>query len=247
MPELRALIAAAGTGSRAGLPYPKTLHPVLGRPILLRLLDLLRPLDPNPVVIVSPSGAAPVREALGADGAAAELIEQSRPTGMGDAILLFRQAQAAAETEHLLIVWGDIPLLEPSTIEALVKAHCDHGNDFTFATRHVKEAYTIVERDALGRVTGLVETREAGLVPSPGERDIGLFIVHPQPVFAVLEQELEGAHGRGTGEHGFLYVVRHLVARGYRVEALPIATERDLVSLNRLSDLGDLAREAPHS
>ncbi|HEY0312453.1 MAG TPA: NTP transferase domain-containing protein [Allosphingosinicella sp.] len=240
MPELRALIAAAGTGSRAGLPYPKTLHPVLGRPILLRLLDLLRPLDPNPVVIVSPLGAAPIRATLGADGATAELIEQSRPTGMGDAILLFRQAQGAAETEHLLIVWGDIPLLERVTVEALVAAHRDHGNDFTFATRHVDEAYTIVERDAEGRVTALIETREAGLVPGPGERDIGLFVIRPQAVLAVLEQALDGARGRETGEHGFLYVVRHLAERGCRVEALPIATERDLVSLNRLSDLAGL-------
>lgn len=237
MPELRALIAAAGSGSRAGLPYPKTLHPVLGRPILLRLLDLLRPLDPRPVVIVSPSGRPEIERCLAAEGAEAELIEQPRATGMGDAILLFRHAAGAAETEQLLVVWGDIPLLEAATVEGLLAAHRLHGNDFSFATRHVDDAYTIVERDPEGRVTALVETREAGLTPGPGERDIGLFVLRPQAVLPVLAEELEGARGRATGEHGFLYVVRHLAARGQRVEAVPIATDRDLVSLNRLSDL----------
>jgi bifunctional N-acetylglucosamine-1-phosphate-uridyltransferase/glucosamine-1-phosphate-acetyltransferase GlmU-like protein len=241
MPELRVLIAAAGTGSRAGLPYPKTLHPVLGRPILLRLLDLLRPLDPRPAVIVSPAGRPPIEQCLAEAGIEAELIEQPAPTGMGDAILRFRDASGAVETQHLLAVWGDIPLLEPGTVDGLRAAHFAHGADFSFPTRRVDSAYTIVERDPAGRVTGLVETREAGLEPAPGERDIGLFIFRTGPVLDLLARDLDGARGRATGEHGFLYIVRHLAERGYKVEAVPIATERDLVSLNRLSDLDALA------
>jgi bifunctional N-acetylglucosamine-1-phosphate-uridyltransferase/glucosamine-1-phosphate-acetyltransferase GlmU-like protein len=236
MAELRVLIAAAGSGSRAGLPYPKTLHPVLGRPILLRLLDLLRPLDPRPAVIVSPAGRAPIEQCLADAGAEAELIEQPAPTGMGDAILCFK-----GEAEHLLVAWGDIPLLEPATVEGLRAAHFAHGNDFTFATRRVEAAYTVVERDEAGRVAALVETREAGLEPGPGERDIGLFLFRARPVLGLLARELDGARGRATGEHGFLYIVRHLAERGFRVEAVPIATERDLVSLNRLSDLDGAA------
>src|SRR4051812_16297636 len=83
MAEIRALIAAAGNGSRAGLAYPKTLHPVLGRPILLRLIETLAPIDPHPVVVVSPSGREPIAECLEAAGVAADLIIQEKPTGMG--------------------------------------------------------------------------------------------------------------------------------------------------------------------
>jgi bifunctional N-acetylglucosamine-1-phosphate-uridyltransferase/glucosamine-1-phosphate-acetyltransferase GlmU-like protein len=240
MPEIRALIAAAGTGSRAGLPYPKTLHPVLGKPILVRLIETLRPVDQAPTVIVSPGGRAEIERCLAEYGLEASLVEQPAPTGMGDAVLRFRDAPAFDAAEHVLLVWGDIPLLEAATVEALLAAHLSGGNDFTFATRFVDRAYTIVERDEEGRVTALTETREAGLEPQPGERDIGLFLFRADPVFALLEQELAGAKGRGTGEHGFLYLVGHLAARGCRVEALPIATLRDLVSLNRLSDLDAL-------
>ena len=38
MDDFRVLIPAAGLGTRAGLPYPKTLYPVDGTPILHRLL-----------------------------------------------------------------------------------------------------------------------------------------------------------------------------------------------------------------
>jgi bifunctional N-acetylglucosamine-1-phosphate-uridyltransferase/glucosamine-1-phosphate-acetyltransferase GlmU-like protein len=237
MAEIRALIAAAGTGSRAGLPYPKTLHPVLGRPILLRLVETLAPIDPHPTIVVSPSGRAPIADCLAEAGVAADLIVQDRPTGMGDAILRFGEAPAASGADHLLVVWGDIPLLEATTIRAVCEAHLAHSNDFTFATRHVESAYTIVERDPAGRVTALVETREAGIEPGPGERDIGLFVLRIAPVLSILEERLPGAFGRSTGEHGFLYVIRHLAERGCRIEGLAVATERDLVSLNRLSDL----------
>ncbi|HEX8400908.1 MAG TPA: NTP transferase domain-containing protein [Allosphingosinicella sp.] len=242
MPEIRALIAAAGAGTRAGLPYPKTLHPVLGRPILLRLLDLLQPIDPAPTIVVSPEGRAAIAACIEEQGRAVSLVVQSMPTGMGDAILCFRDSPAFAAAEHLLVVWGDIPLIQQSTLDAMCDAHIQHGNDFTFATRIVDEAYTVVTRDASGGVTALIETREAGLEPGPGERDIGLFIFRTRPLLDLLDQRLPGAVGRRTGEHGFLYAVAHAVAQGLCVEALPIATELDLVSLNQLADLDVLER-----
>ena len=237
MTEVRALIAAAGSATRAGLPYPKTLHPVRGRPILLRLIDRLAPFDPHPTVIVSPAGRAPIAACLAEAGAAADLVDQAHPTGMGDAILAFRAAPAFATADHVLLVWGDIPLLGQATIDALVGAHLANGNDLTLASRIVDEAYTRVERDAGGKVVAVVETREAGLAIEPGERDIGLFMFRAGPMFALLGQKLDGAIGALTGEHGFLYIVRHMVDRNYKVEALPIATLEELVSLNRLSDL----------
>ena len=239
MTEFRVLIPAAGTGSRAGLPYPKTLHPVGGVPILLRQLALLRAFDPCPVVVTSPSGRAPIAQTLDMAGVSAELVEQSAPTGMGDAILRLDAAEAGAACEHVVTVWGDIPLLDPHTIAATVARHRQANNDFTFPTRRVDAAYTVVTRDAAGKVTALAETREAGLTPSPGERDIGVFVFRRAPVFDLLRRKLPGALGTTTGEHGFLYIVRYLVEHGHAVEALPIATQRDLVSLNRLSDLDE--------
>lgn len=237
MDKVRVVIAAAGTGTRAGLPYPKTLHPVMGKPILVHLIRTLQKTDPCPVVIVSPSGERQIAECLSRYGLEAELVQQRRPSGMGDAVLCFRDARDASAVDQLLLVWGDIPLLQGETVATLCAHHLAHGNDFTFATRVVDEAYTIVERDAQGAVTRLLETREAGSLPGPGERDIGLFIFRARSVLDLLDRRLPNAIGPSTGEHGFLYIVAHLVKQGCRVEAIPIATESDLISLNRLSDL----------
>lgn len=238
MAEFAALIAAAGTGSRSGLPYPKTLYPVQGRPILLRICDLLAPYDIAPTVIVSPAGRAEIAATLAHAAVDAHLVEQAVPRGMGDAVLQFRRSPAWTRAEHVILIWGDIPLIQSATLAAVVEAHRADDNDMTFATRHVDSAYTIVSRDAAGRVTGLRETRETGTPTlSAGERDVGIFVFRCAPVFDLLDAPLPDRVGATTGEHGFLYVVEHLAARGGKVVALPVATELDLISLNRLDDL----------
>lgn len=242
MAELKVLIAAAGRGTRAGLPYPKTLHPVQGRPILVRILDLLARYDAVPTVVVSPEGHGLIAECLQAHGKRACLVEQSSALGMGDAVLRFDESPASSQAEHVLLVWGDVPLIQPETVAAVVEAHFANGNDLTFATRRVESAYTLVTRDAAGNVLDLCETREAGATkPGAGERDIGLFIFRKQPMFEALRDDIPERLGHTTGEHGFLYAVGHMVRKGFRVEALPVATELDLVSLNALADLAGYA------
>lgn len=238
MADLRVLIAAAGRGSRAGLPYPKTLYPVRGVPILLRIMKLFVPYDETPTVIVSPAGETLIRNCLGSAGYEAHLVLQNKPLGMGHAVLQFVSSPAFYSAEHILLVWGDIPFIQQSTISSLVNYHFNSNSDLTFATRVVDSPYTVVWRDMADRVSGVIETREHGItVPLSGERDIGLFVFRKEPVLSMLIEDLPGKYGSMTGEHGFLYVIQHLVTRGLRVEALPIATELDLVSLNSIQDL----------
>ena len=238
MAELRVLIPAAGRGTRSGLPYPKTLYPVNGIPILHRLLSVLRPYDAKPTVVVSPQGEPLVRSSLNHAALDAHLVVQPVPRGMGDAVLCFEQSPAALHAEHVLLAWGDLANLQPTTVASLVEAHLVAQNDFTFATRVVDQPYTSVQRDAVGNVISVLETREQDVFGcESGERDMGLFVFRRQPVFSLLEAKLPGKLGGASGEHGFLYVIELLAASGFCVDALPIATELDLISLNALSDI----------
>jgi bifunctional UDP-N-acetylglucosamine pyrophosphorylase/glucosamine-1-phosphate N-acetyltransferase len=232
------LIAAAGRGTRAGLPYPKTLFPIQGYPILLHILDLVVPYDESPTVVVSPDGEPAIQACLDQYGRRAHLVQQLAPRGMGDAVLRFDGSPVVNSTENLLLIWGDVPFIQKATIDGLVNAHLENGNDFTFATRQVESAYTVVSRDEQGRVASVIETREANIQGAiAGERDIGLFIFKRQLVMNWLMRDLPGKFGRTTGEHGFLYIIGHLAQAGFRVAALPIATELDLVSLNNMKDI----------
>ncbi len=190
-----------------------------------------------PTVVASAEGSEAISDYLSREGRAIDLIMQERPLGMGDAVLSFNKSSSYMAAEHILLLWGDLPFIMPGTIESLVKAHTSGCYDFTFVTKQTKCAYTRVERDAQNRVIAVRETREEGLSLYQGERDVGLFVFRKRLVMDLLREELPGKRGGSTGEHGFLYIIRHLVARGFRVEGLPIAEEIELRSLNHLSDL----------
>ena len=236
--KLQIIIPAAGRGSRAALPYPKCLFPVRGVPIIQRLVETLTPFDPNPLIVTSPDGHDEIANALACTSATPMTTVQHMPKGMGDAILTaLRSLEPHSASLNALVVWSDIPFLNAQTVRAMLQAHMDHQNALTFVTAVTDSAYTRVERDAAGAVVSVTETRESGEPVTRGERDIGLFVFQVEPMRRLLAEELQGKYGTGTGEHGFLYVIKHLVARGYRVEGLPIATPEELVSFNALSDI----------
>jgi bifunctional UDP-N-acetylglucosamine pyrophosphorylase/glucosamine-1-phosphate N-acetyltransferase len=234
---LKVVIAAAGAGRRAGLPYPKTLHPVEGVPILVRILRLVQPFDAEPSVVVSSAGREPIARSLAEHGLAATLVVQPEPSGMGDAVQCYLRSPAASDAEQVLLLWGDLPYLRAGTLATLVAEHARRGAVMSFPTCEVADPYTVVRRDAQGRVLALEETREGGMPPPRGERDIGVFLFRASAVGTLLAEPLPDRFGARTGEHGFLYLVKHLAARGERVAALPIAHPDELVSLNALTDL----------
>jgi bifunctional UDP-N-acetylglucosamine pyrophosphorylase/glucosamine-1-phosphate N-acetyltransferase len=234
MDNTRVLIVAAGKGTRSGLTYPKTLFPVQGIPILIRLIKLFSPYDRSPAVIVSKDGLNLVKKCLQRYSLSAELIVQDEQKGMGDAILYFKQP----DVKHVILAWGDIPFIQTDTVSNLVQYYFDHNSDFSFVTKDVNSAYTVVVRDKEDNVSKVLETRESGFTcPQGGERDIGLFLFKKDIVFNALRKDLTEKWGSHTGEHGFLYIIEYLVLCGYKVDALKIATELDTVSFNSMNDI----------
>jgi bifunctional UDP-N-acetylglucosamine pyrophosphorylase/glucosamine-1-phosphate N-acetyltransferase len=204
MAKIRALIVAAGRGARAGLPYPKTLFSIKGKPILVRILELLNPYDSHPTVIVSPDGLGFIGDCLSQYAMPSHLVVQNEPKGMGDAVLRFVDSPAFLDADHTILIWGDIPFIQQKTLDTLVSRHLLEGNDFTFATKHVDSAYTVLFRDASGGVAQVIESREEGSSSQQaGEREIGLFLFRTSLVIDMLKQDLLGKFGNNTGEHGF--------------------------------------------
>jgi len=235
---IRVVIAAAGQGTRSGLSYPKTLFKIKNIPIIIRICEALSQYDKSPSIIVAPNWKKEIQNTLHQHEIDAELINQLKPIGMGDALLQYENSKFYKEAEHILLIWGDIPFIQNETVEEMVKTHLTKKNTFTFPTRESNSAYTLVSRDDSGDVKELIETRELGIKnPQQGERDIGLFIFKKDTIFDILKEDLPDRLGKYTNEHGFLYLVSHLYQRGFKIEALKIATELDLVSFNSIDDI----------
>lgn len=235
-PKFRVIIPAGGRSSRSGLAYPKTLYPLSGVPILIRILDKVARYDARPLLVINPSQEELFRDVLRDHGKEVDFVYQHEPKGMGNAIL--QAADKLGDDEHIILLWSDIPLLSDATIHHMVNCHVVSRNVFSLVTSIGSNCYTIAERDENGSLQRVLETRALGIKPAEyGERDIGLFVFRKQPVFGLLAEDAAGDYSAGKNEHGFLYVIEKLVEQQYKVEGYPIAVPNDVLSFNTPEDL----------
>lgn len=219
-----AVIPAAGRGSRLGYDRPKVLYPLLGRPILDWLLDLVTAVATRVVVVASPSGATDIARHLATrSDIASAIVIQPEPTGMADAVLRTRDA---VRTPHCLVVWGDQVTLRTDTLRACARLHesaADTG--LTLPTVLRPDPYIHLRRDSTGRLVGVEQAREAPILVPIGENDCGLFCFSASALFSRLEeaQHVAAARGAGTGEFNLLQVLPQFEDEAGYVRTLRIA------------------------
>ena len=236
--KIKLLIPAAGLGSRLGLDYPKTLLTINHKSILIRILDSFKNYDQNPAVIIRKEFYELITNHLRFEKKNAELLIQESAIGMGNAIIQFNRSKYFDNCQNVILVWGDIPFIDQKTISLTIKSHLKNNNDFTFPTYVSQNPYTKVIRNKNGQVIEVIESREYDYVKeTKHEREIGFFIFKKEIVFDLLKKNLTNKFNLVTGEHSFLYIIKHMVNNGYKVEGLNIATFKDTLSINDKNDL----------
>ena len=234
--NIKVLIPAAGKGTRSGLSYPKTLFKIKGIPIIIKILELFSNFSFQKFIISNPSGKPLISKCLKNFNMKADIFLQKKQNGMGDAVkIYYNNLHNLNNNDHTLLIWGDIPFIRKKTILSLIKVHKKNFNDFTFISKVVDNAYTRVIRDKQNNVIDLLEKKKDKKLIR-GERDIGVFIFKDL-IIKELINNIKDSKLKNNQEHGFLYLVRHLHQKGYKVEALPIASDKEIKSLNYISDV----------
>ncbi len=149
---------AAGEGTRMRSSLPKMLHPVCGRPMVAWPILAAREAGAGRVAaIVSPN-----QEIAGGMPDQVQLVTQPQPDGTGGAV---RAAlPLIEESETVLVLSGDVPLLSAATIAGLLEAHASSGAAATMLTIELDEpgSYGRVLRASSGEVERVVEAKTAG-------------------------------------------------------------------------------------
>lgn len=233
---LGVVILAAGQGTRMRSDLPKVLHRLAGRPLLGHVIDSARHLDPAEIVVVYGHGGAQVREAF-ADQADLRWVEQSEQLGTGHAL---QQAMPALElADHLLVLYGDVPLIRPETLHALVGLARDSFGLLT-VTLEDPRGYGRVVRNDGGRVQCIVEQKDA----SDAERAIqeintGIMVM-PR---AAVARWLGGLSNRNAqGEYYLTDVVEMAVADGLDIQVCQPDEAIEAEGVNNRQQLAGLER-----
>jgi len=211
---MQVIILAAGRDPAAGAPTPWVLQPLGERRILDYVIDLARRVAaPQQIIVVVGARGAEVRAHL---GPAYRYVEQSHPLGTGHAVLAARAALDGYEGD-LLILYGDTPLLRPSSLRGLIARHQVKGAALTLLTAETEQPlpYGRIVRDAAGRIIDVVEEAEASLSQRGiTELNVGAYVVRASVLFPTLEQLAQGRRGRDLP---LTEVVRHLIKSGHQV------------------------------
>ena len=130
--KITAVILAAGQGTRMKSSRPKVLHEILGRPMVAYLLDTLKDLGVQDIVVVVGYRADQVQEALKDCGA--RFVVQEPQLGTGHALQVALPAVPDG-VKTVLVLCGDAPLISPDSIRALHRLQEETGAAVTVQTK----------------------------------------------------------------------------------------------------------------
>jgi bifunctional UDP-N-acetylglucosamine pyrophosphorylase/glucosamine-1-phosphate N-acetyltransferase len=153
---LEIIVLAAGVGKRMRSDLPKVLHPLAGRPLLAHVLDTARELAPRKIIVVHGHGAERVRDAF--SGKDIDWVLQ--PEQLGTAHAVMQAMPRVSSDADVLLLYGDVPLVRAATLKRLLEA-AREGLALLTAELADPAAYGRIVRDASGRVTRIVELRDA--------------------------------------------------------------------------------------
>lgn len=238
------VILAAGKGTRMKSRRPKVLHPLAGLPLLHHVLRTAAAVTPATTVLVVGHQGDELRASV-SSFTALEIVVQEPQLGTGHALLQVEPI-LAGQSGTLVLLSGDVPLLEPSTVEALVEHHERTGAAATIVTAVLQHPFSygrIVRRE--GRLVRIVEERDA----SPEQRRIkevntGIYAFALEPLFeAIRSISAENAQGE--------YYLPDLVSlyrrRGLGVETLLVDNPSEVRGVNSQRELAELATVLRHA
>ena len=153
---------AAGKGTRMRSQTPKVLHRIAGVPMIAHVTRTAKRLQPAAVLaVVAPAERDAIAEATG-DGV--ECVEQPEPLGTGHALITALQ-KVSSDTSHVLLLNGDVPLLQHESLQALMDGHIANKAVISVMTTMLPvgqaKGLGTVRRNSQGLPIAVVEAAEA--------------------------------------------------------------------------------------
>ncbi|MBU2011707.1 MAG: bifunctional UDP-N-acetylglucosamine diphosphorylase/glucosamine-1-phosphate N-acetyltransferase GlmU, partial [Gammaproteobacteria bacterium] len=214
--SLDIVILAAGQGTRMRSALPKVLHPVAGKSMLGHVIDTARALQPKSIQVVIGHGAEQVRQRLAGDDLA--FVVQAEQLGTGHAVA---QALPNLSAERVLILYGDVPLIEADTLQRLLQKVGPEQLALLTVKLDDPTGYGRIVRDARGEVQAIVEHKDASDEQKAiREGNTGILAV---PGSRIGEWLGRLSNSNAQGEYYLTDVIAMAVADGMRV-----ATEQPL-------------------
>ena len=154
------IILAAGMGTRMKSDKAKVLHEITDQPMISYVVETARKIAGDSVVVVVGHQAQKVRECLA--GSHVIFAHQDKQLGTGHAVRC-ALPHIPDQCEEVVILCGDVPLIQSETIIDLIEDHLEHTRDISLLAVELENPYGYgrVVLDENQGVTGIIEEADA--------------------------------------------------------------------------------------
>lgn len=237
--DVHVVVLAAGQGTRMKSRLPKVLHRLGDRTLLEHVLRTASIVSPSTVTVIVGHGADAVRTSVG-NRPNTECVLQQPQLGTAHA-LQQAEERLKGKAGTLVLLSGDVPLLQPATLQRLVETHGRAGAAATVVTAVVERPYgygRIVR--TRGKIARIVEERDA----SPAVRQIreinsGIYAFDLAPLFDALRGI---ASQNAQGEYYLTDLIAIYRRRKLPVETLVVDNAQEIRGINSRTELAEVSR-----
>jgi bifunctional UDP-N-acetylglucosamine pyrophosphorylase/glucosamine-1-phosphate N-acetyltransferase len=234
--KLTTIILAAGKGTRMCSQLPKVLHQIANRSLLQHVYDMSSQLENNTIMIVYGHGADLVRYTL--KDLEVSWIEQKQQLGTGHAVQ--QTCDQFSDSDTVLILYGDVPLLKLTTVKALIKNVSEQSIALLTVNLDDARGYGRIVRDALGQVTKIVEQKDATAAEQLiKEGNTGIMAVQGSQLKKWLSQL---GNNNAQGEYYLTDIIEMAVADGMTIITSQPSSVDEVLGVNNRIQLSHLER-----
>jgi len=229
-------ILAAGKGTRMRSELPKVLHPIAGRSMLEHVVNTARALGARRICVVFGHGGEAVRERLDAP----DLLWARQEPQLGTGHAVQQALPELSDDASAMILYGDVPLIGLPTLQRLEAAAA--GGRLALLTVEMDDpaGYGRILRDAAGKVTRIVEQKDA----SPDElqvREINTGIL-VAPVHKLRDWLGRVGNHNAQREYYLTDIIALAVADGTEVVTVAPDALWETLGVNSKTQLAELER-----
>ena len=223
----RAIILAAGQGTRMYSRLPKVLHKLGGKSLVQYSIEITKTITNDKPILVIGHQADNIREVI---GDVVEYVTQKEQLGTGHAVgctePLFKDGK-----DLVLILSADMPFLSTGTLAELVKIQSANYGPLSFATtiNDNSRGFGRVLRDRDNKIEAIVE--EAQATPEQlaiQEINVGVYCIRADWLFKAIKR----INKSPKGEYYLTDVVELARKDGFIIPTITIADSGEAMGIN---------------
>jgi len=215
---------------------PKVLHKVAGKPMVGHVIDTAKQLGAGSIHVVVGHGAEQVKSDL--DDSSLHFALQEQQLGTGHAVAQAMPAVNPSST--VLIAYGDVPLVERSTLEELLSITNESTLGLLTVSLANPQGYGRIVRDAESRITSIIEQKDANQEQlAIKEVNTGILAISAQKLNEWLPKL---SSENAQGEYYLTDIIGMAVKDGMTVTAAHPKSEMEVEGANNREQVAGLER-----